>query len=69
MKNRFVNFLKNQLIADVFEKRFAGGICDLRGYPACFVGHPILRGRLFTVLVVSDQMRPSALREISLQKF
>ncbi len=49
MKNRFVNFLKNQLIADVFEKRFAGGICDLRGYPACFVGHYICEHPRFLI--------------------
>ena len=28
-------------VYDFFEKRFATGICDLRGPLTCFMGHPI----------------------------
>ena len=43
------HFSKKQQLGDLFEKRFAGGICDFRGYPSCFVRHPI-----FIVLLASS---------------
>ena len=40
-KNVFATFSKNQQFGDLFEKRFAGGICDLGGYLTSSVSNPI----------------------------
>ena len=32
---------KNQPFRELFQKRFATGICDLRGPTACIASHPI----------------------------
>ena len=40
-KNVFATFSKNRQFGDLFEKRFAGGICDLGGYRTSSVSNPI----------------------------
>ena len=40
-KNVFATFSKNRQFEDLFQKRFAGGICDFRGRAQCIGFHPI----------------------------
>ena len=37
---KFATFSKNQQIGELFQKRFATGICDLRGAPAMYSATP-----------------------------
>ena len=43
--HRYYFVFEKTLFADVFEKRFTGGICDLAPPPSCFLGHPILTAK------------------------
>jgi len=42
-KNVFATFSKNRQFEDLFQKRFAGGICDLGGPRQTTAWHPIYR--------------------------
>ena len=37
---KFVTFSKNQQFGELFQKRFATGICDLRGPPGVYSSTP-----------------------------
>ena len=41
---KFTTFSKNQQFWKLFQKRFAGGICDLRGAPAMYSVAPYRHG-------------------------